>query len=701
MTFFYDLNKRLAALAARQDQQLTESAVPAAESKFSKLAKEIGKNPKVKNPGAVAATIGREKYGQKAMTAKSVAGRKHHEELDEKFATPAKVNPAKKGMFAGKTKAELQKQYNRLKATGPHHKGSPEFTKMKELAFAIRAKSGWGKMDEGTCSACGCSPCECVEEGNAFTGKLAHTPKGGKFELDGKTYKDTSDLEEADMVGLGEKKKARPDFLDIDGDGDRKESMKKAAADKKRSSGTAFDPETAKKMFANKDEHPRHDVKDTGYSKRYTRKHEDDMEKDDEVKSDAPKKKGRPKSTKPKGDEHVTKGSYKYKMVNGKRVKKTEEALDTDGVMMTHPSNMSSESVDRNEYDAEGDMAKGDMHTLIRHAKELETHLRDNENLPTWIIEKLGQIKGMMTSVTDYILSQHERGLEKETGEEGIRIAEKITKKTPVGDVISDFVHSDDPKFAGKSKKQRINQALGAYYGMHKGKVKEESTDTRDNRAEKAGKKVTKDLEYDMKHKGKDDAKAERAGKRVTKDIEYDEKVEETTTAGSVATATTGGKSSKGMQFGKGVYEGFNTSVERMISESLDISMNKQIGDGHETQSNISITASGHEADMLKELLKMAGIDVHGHGADAGCPTCGKSDCGCESLEENELDWPTNKETLDAEPNLRTYSGGLNGPKSTGQSTTPVLASQLRRQTSMEESVELERSLFQLYKQFK
>jgi hypothetical protein len=45
-----------------------------------------------------------------------------------------------------------------------------------------------------------------------------------------------------------------------------------------------------------------------------------------------------------------------------------------------------------------------------------------------------------------------------------------------------------------------------------------------DNKAEKAGKKVTKDLEYDMKHKGKDDAKAEKAGKKVTKDIEYDMK---------------------------------------------------------------------------------------------------------------------------------------------------------------------------------
>ena len=35
-----------------------------------------------------------------------------------------------------------------------------------------------------------------ADEGNAFTGKLAKTEKGDKFELDGKTYKDTSDLDE-------------------------------------------------------------------------------------------------------------------------------------------------------------------------------------------------------------------------------------------------------------------------------------------------------------------------------------------------------------------------------------------------------------------------------------------------------------------------------------------------------------------------
>ena len=65
---------------------------------------------------------------------------------------------------------------------------------------------------------------------------------------------------------------------------------------------------------------------------------------------------------------------------------------------------------------------------------------------------------------------------------------------------------------------------MGAGLGAGRSQATFESRAKADNKAETAGKKVTKDLEYDMKHKGKDDAKAERAGKKVTKDIEYDEK---------------------------------------------------------------------------------------------------------------------------------------------------------------------------------
>jgi hypothetical protein len=52
-------------------------------------------------------------------------------------------------------------------------------------------------------------------------------------------------------------------------------------------------------------------------------------------------------------------------------------------------------------------------------------------------------------------------------------VNEVITKKTPTSDVIHDFVHSKNPKFAGKSKEERIKMALGTKYGM----MRKEETD--------------------------------------------------------------------------------------------------------------------------------------------------------------------------------------------------------------------------------
>ena len=43
-------------------------------------------------------------------------------------------------------------------------------------------------------------------------------------------------------------------------------------------------------------------------------------------------------------------------------------------------------------------------------------------------------------------------------------LEEKLKAADPTGKWISDFVHSDNPKFAGKSKKERIRMALGAAY---------------------------------------------------------------------------------------------------------------------------------------------------------------------------------------------------------------------------------------------
>jgi len=47
---------------------------------------------------------------------------------------------------------------------------------------------------------------------------------------------------------------------------------------------------------------------------------------------------------------------------------------------------------------------------------------------------------------------------------------EVLSKDAKAGDYISDFVHSTNPKFDGKSKKERIKMALGAYYDTNKKK---------------------------------------------------------------------------------------------------------------------------------------------------------------------------------------------------------------------------------------
>jgi hypothetical protein len=234
--------------------------------------------------------------------------------------------------------------------------------------------------------------------------------------------------------------------------------------------------------------------------------------------------------------------------------------------------------------------------------------------------------------------------------------------------------------------------------------VEEESTTTRDNRAEKAGKRVAKDIEYDEKKKdgihgkkrGAEDDKAERAGKKVAKDIEYDEKkgrkeVEETTVSGSIApsAAAPAGKSKSGMSFGKGIYDSMNRDLEQMIAESMNISMNMNSdGQGGPTKS-LTVTATDEDAVYLGKLLKMAGMG----GEQGGCG-CGSEPCSCgsnaEVVDENQPDWPTDTETSS---DAMQYSGGLNKPKSTGQTTVPVIASQEERQYADDEEDAIKRMM--------
>ena len=623
MSFFYELNQRMAKLAEKQDAMQTAEQVKAtaprsqlaesldvAEAGYSAKAGRAGKD--LGKPGKNFAKIAKgaaERYGSKAAgerVAGAVLNKLRHpkESADmEESALQAAIGKKKYGDQGMKA----------LQKAGREHASDKTMSTIRNR---------YDKYDESV-----------TDEGNEFTGNLAKAKAQHKdeFEVDGKKYK----VVEADPTGLGEQE------MDMD---EGFKEMDAWLASREKAKGTG-----------------KFDKKKISTGTVYTRKPEtfDDPETDPEATGGAPKRVGRPKGQ-DKGPERVTAKAWKHK----------------DGRLGARPPG---------------------------HVREEE----NNDNMT---------IKQACAFLERHGYTVTKTGVDEEKAAQGQK------------------------KFFGMAHAAKtVNKAVNNIVKGRKETVDEESTDKEDTRAEKAGRKVAKDIEHDEGHKGRDDDRAEKAGKKVVKDIEYDdkkdrkekktegakpdfldmdkdgdkkepfkkavadkkdEKVDETTTSGSVATAPAAAKSTKGMQYGKGVYEGLSSKLENMIAESMNITVNMSTDEHGEPHKSVTVTADGDDADKLAELLKMAGLGGQSHAAT--CDACGQTPCGCaEVVDENSPDWPTDTETLAAQPELRTYSGGLNGPKSTGQTTIPVIAGQLRRQTSMEENVELERSLFKTWKNYK
>jgi len=690
MTFFYDLNKRLSQLADKQDaKQLNESAAMAEKADYSAKKAAAGKD--IGKPGKAFAKIAKsagERYGSKAAgerVAGAVLNKLRTKESVEEADDHKEMKLIRDLRAKGLSDKEIRKEIEKIKSGTSKH--MPKESSMDESALqAYLGKKKYGETGMKALQKAGRENASAktmsnirnrydkydesqgmTDEGNAFAKAVIDAKRDGvqpgeKIRVGGKEYpvkeeggvpmtpkqKSFAKLAPpADKITFADKiAGAKKEVDEMLGDV-AAEAIKNAIGKKKesRSKGTAFDPEVAKGMFAHKDEHPRYDVKDTGYSKRYTRKAEPEAEKDDAEVSDAPKKKGRPKGPE-KGPERTTKGAWKHK---GERKKKTEEDLDVDGVMMTRPSNMSSEDVsiaDRGEYDQEGDMAKDQLHTLTKVANELSAILDDEQNLPEWVQSKI-------TKALDYI--------------------------NAANDYMDQEEHDDEKAIAEKAVSKKQRRAAGIAHAAQKGEIPKKEL-------RGASKEMSKMPGGELKKF----AKTKEKGLPEKVKAKKEESVEETSEAPKEK------KSSGGFQFGKGVYESLDKKFKQALNEGMNVSVNMNSGaDGNPTKS-ITVSAEGEDAEALAQLLKMAGLG----GGQAGqtCPSCGKSDCGCESIDENSPDWPTNTETSD---DALQYSGGLNRPKSTGQTTVPVIASQMRRQVSMEESVELERSLFKLYQNYK
>jgi hypothetical protein len=401
----------------------------------------------------------------------------------------------------------------------------------------------------------------------------------------------------------------------------------------------------------------KHDVEEIPGGRRVTRRVDPNTGHSVGADSDEPaagekRGRGRPKGP-AKAPERVTAKAYKHK--GGRKM--ADEEFDP---------------ADQGEYDQEGEAAKEDIHTIVRHAKALEKVLGDNDNLPEWVQAKLSKIEGMMSAVDDYMQNQKERSVEKATGEEGVELDEKAVSK----------------------KQQRF---MGMVHATQKG---EKAPSKEVAKVAKTMKKSDAEDFASTKHKGLPEKKKPEAKKEESKSQDKPKKVKE---QGGTDTPT----ASSGFSFGQGIYDSMNRELETMIRESMNVNMSMN-NDAHGGPSkSLTVTATDDDAMKLSDLLKNAGlggegpnveggakVEVHGaedladqirnamgdhdHADGEVCDACGQEDCGCEEVDEaygddavsqNSPDFPSNTETSH---DAFQYSGGLNKPKSSGLATIPV-----------------------------
>jgi hypothetical protein len=246
--------------------------------------------------------------------------------------------------------------------------------------------------------------------------------------------------------------------------------------------------------------------------------------------------------------------------------------------------------------------------------------------------------------------------------------------------------------------------------------------------AQKGEKPASKEVAKVAKSMGKKDAKdfasTEHKGLPEKKKPAKKKEVEETTTSGSVASAPGDSKKSKGGVYGQGVYEA-------KLAESFEAHLNSVMGGTEisiDDQGNMKVTVGGSDESglaldqlsrdsesfdsamhpevsnsSLDDILALSGVAPSSSGYEEVCPDCGSADCACDMVDEAVPANSPSPQYSDIDTMVNKLSGGLNGPKSTGQTTGPIINRDPARQgvSAVAETLvkETESRLWQLYKQ--
>ena len=655
MSFFYDLNKKLDSI--RATPEVTHKQLN--ERDMSRAAK------------------GYEKYGKEGMEALAKAGRegKALDPIRKKYNKYDNDQVAEGGevidgvyKLAIEPKRPQEKENKMTRGTRPAPKGDYMGTIKGGVWTADPPKPG----EKGVPAPSG-DPEGVREAGKKlnFADKIANAKK----EVD-EMLGDVAAEAMRSALSPKQKKMAAlsgdPKRIDA---GDLAALRKGADIDEEN----AFDykkPRSATPRVGSTERGSKHDIKHTATGRMVTRRTDDQgisVGADDDSETSGEKRgRGRPKGTK--------------QNIGAKGPSGKSKLMTREGEVDIR---------DQGEYDQEGDMAKDDIKTIVRHAQALSKVLGDNDNLPEWVQSKLAKIEGMMISIDEYMQNQQD--------DEEEPIAEKaVSKNQAVAARIARGVQKGTTKAKPGSASAEMAQ-------MKSGELKKfAKTNTKG-----LPKKVSKNKEEvdETSEEGKLTTTRTGPGKTLTtsstgrvsatigngkmsvKPGKQDKPMDDDMDTASSSTKDTSSSKTNSM-VGKGIYDSMNRELELMIAESMSINMS----DSTEGNRSLTVTATDDDAMRLAMMLKSAGLggqdgDMHSHGEEA-CATCGMPDCGCgdvqEAVDENSPDYPTNTEQAD---NNFGYAGGLNKPKTDvagdGQTTIPNTAVHTQDEDALRRMMEM------------
>ena len=307
----------------------------------------------------------------------------------------------------------------------------------------------------------------------------------------------------------------------------------------------------------------------------------------------------------------------------------------------------------------EGGMA-GDQAEFIKYAvDEIKAHIEAGGDFPEWIENKMSDVYGKMKDLHGYMEGDKRNDADDESKEE--------------------VEFELEERKLSSSEEQEMERIVTA--------MKDDPETVKDMK-ERYGKRW-KEVAY---------ATATKMAKQHGKGTGNKKKKTESTTSGSVAAST--GATGEGIYGNPSIYEGFNSRVENMITESMNVNVTSS--NDPTAEPSISVSATGEDANMLAQLLKLAAVPAR----TAPCEVCGGMHEGSCMREENEANSADNTQTYDMQYLLNAISGGLNGPKRqinpNNPGDNPLAMTGLGKNTlNLEESDSVESHLKKLYREFK